>query len=181
MELHDGTVSVSSPGPGLGAEFVVRLATRPPEAVATAAAKPAPATLGRRVLLIDDDRDAVESLKEALELDANEVEVALDGTEGIEKARHFAPDVVVCDISLPRMDGYEVARRMREDPQLRSVGLVALTGHALDEDVERCRAAGFDRHVAKPPDPRALQETISELRRDPRAQQAPPPPGRAAR
>jgi CheY-like chemotaxis protein len=113
------------------------------------------------VLLIEDNVDAVQSLREALELGDNVVEVALAGAEGIEKARAFRPDVVLCDIGLPGIDGYEVARVMRADPELRSTYLVALTGYALQEDIERSRQAGFDGHMAKPPDLGALEQMLA--------------------
>ena len=165
VEAHGGLVRARSEGPGRGTEMVLELPACGRGGAAEPKAPPvAEPPVARRVLVIDDDVDAAQSLREALELGAHQVEVAFAGREGLEKARRFAPDVVFCDIGLPEMDGYAVARAMRADPRLRPVSLVALTGHALDEDVERCRAAGFDRHVAKPPDPRLLQQTIAELR-----------------
>ena len=162
VELHGGSVSAHSEGLGRGAEFVVRLPLAAP-AIALGSAPPAAAPSGaRRVLVIEDNADAAETLKDALELSDHIVEVAGSGAEGLEMARGFAPDVVLCDIGLPGMDGYEVAKAIRADPQLRSVWLVALSGYALPEDVERAKGAGFDRHLAKPPDLDALERALTE-------------------
>ncbi len=114
-----------------------------------------------RVLVVEDNVDAAESLKEALELDGHDVETAGSGIEGIEKARAVHPDVVLCDIGLPGIDGYEVARRMRSDPELGGISLVALSGYATPEDVERSREAGFGQHLAKPPDLAVLEITLA--------------------
>jgi CheY-like chemotaxis protein len=103
------------------------------------------------------------SLKEALEMGEHVVEVAFTGPEGLEKARSFRPQVVLCDIGLPGMDGYELARRMRSDPSLRSIPLVALSGYASAEDVEMAMAAGFDRHLAKPPGLEQLERTLDQI------------------
>jgi two-component system CheB/CheR fusion protein len=164
VELHGGTVTARSDGPGMGAEFV---ATLPLERRAapreSRAARPAGAGSARRVLIIEDNLDAAVSLKEALEMGEHVVEVAFTGPEGIEKARSFRPEVVLCDIGLPGMDGYELARRMRSEPSLRSIPLVALSGYASAEDVEMAMAAGFDRHLAKPPGLEQLERTLGEL------------------
>ncbi len=164
VEMHGGTVSVESEGLGKGAEFTVRF---PLEATTTSAVAPVRrvATNGAagRVLVIEDNVDAADSLGEALELGAHTVEVAYSGAEGIEKARAFKPDVVLCDIGLPGMDGYAVARAMRADRELRGVSLVALTGYALPEDVAKAKGAGFDGHIAKPPDMEKLEQLLGSL------------------
>ncbi len=166
VELHGGRVSAHSQGPGRGAEFVVRLplaetgtpAPREGRArVEDGARKP------MRVLVIEDNADAADSLKEALELSGHAVETAPTGHEGIVKARVFRPDVVLCDIGLPGIDGFEVARRMRRDPALRSACLVALSGYAGPEDLERSKEAGFAQHLAKPPDLGELETTLWEV------------------
>jgi two-component system CheB/CheR fusion protein len=118
------------------------------------------AKTSRRVLVIDDSVDMAETLKDALELYSHVVEIALSGPEGIAKARAFHPDVVLCDIGLPEMDGYEVARRMRADPDLRSIRLVALTGYGLPEERERSRTAGFEDHIVKPPTLDFLEQVV---------------------
>jgi two-component system CheB/CheR fusion protein len=117
----------------------------------------------RRVLIIEDNPDAADSLREALEMGAHEVEVANSGPDGIEKARSIRPDVVLCDIGLPGMDGYDVARALRHDPLLQSTFLVALSGYALPEDLERAAQAGFQCHLAKPPSVDALEAVLSDL------------------
>jgi PAS domain S-box-containing protein len=160
-ELHGGSVTATSEGPGRGAEFVVRLPLSPATEKAVAngeTGRVAP----RRVLIIEDNIDAAGSLKEALELDGHEVEVAYDGPEGLTKARAFQPEVVLCDIGLPGMDGYEVARAFRADDALAGAFLVALTGYALPEDLQRAEDAGFERHLAKPPTFEKLSELLEE-------------------
>jgi two-component system CheB/CheR fusion protein len=108
------------------------------------------ATPRRRVVVIEDSIDAAETLREMLLMWDQEVEVAHDGREGLEKVRAFRPDVVLCDIGLPLMDGYAVAREIRADPGVAHVFLVAVTAYALPEDRRRAEEAGFDRHLAKP-------------------------------
>ncbi len=115
------------------------------------------------MLVIEDNVDAAESLRDALELHGYSVAVASTGPKGMETARTFKPDVVVCDIGLPEMDGYEVARAIRADPALDALPLVALSGYASPADVARSREAGFDRHVSKPPSVDALDRVITEL------------------
>jgi PAS domain S-box-containing protein len=149
VELHGGDVTASSGGPGQGAEFVVRLpleqATLGDDAggVTEAPGK-------KRVLVIEDDIELAEGLQAALQIDNHDVEIARSGRSGLEKARAFKPDAVLCDIGLPGMDGYAVARAFRADEALRVTFLVALSGYAQAEDVAKARAAGFDRHLAKP-------------------------------
>jgi signal transduction histidine kinase/ActR/RegA family two-component response regulator len=161
VELHGGTVAARSEGQGRGAEFVVELPLAPAQPAPQAPAPaPAPPSRGRRVLLVDDNRDAVESLCALLELSGHEVAIAHGGAEGLARAREWQPDAVVCDIGLPDMDGYEVARRLRAEPALRDLVLVALSGYALDEDLHRAREAGFHAHVAKPASLDRLLEII---------------------
>jgi CheY-like chemotaxis protein len=104
-------------------------------------------------------------LCEALELGGHEVAVAHQGHEGLAKAREFRPDVILCDIGLPGMDGYQVARAIRDDEGLAPVFLVALTGYALPDDLERAAQAGFDRHIAKPPSLEAIEEILGSVGR----------------
>ncbi|HYD40910.1 MAG TPA: ATP-binding protein [Anaeromyxobacter sp.] len=160
VELHGGTVRAQSEGPGKGAEFVIEL-PRSDGATATAPAAPPPPRLRRRVLVIEDNVDAAESLRDALALEGHEVEIAFLGADGIERARAWGPDVVLCDIGLPDVAGHEVARAFRGDPVLRQTFLVALTGYALPEDQKRAREAGFDEHLAKPPSMRRLAELLA--------------------
>ncbi|MBI2895074.1 MAG: PAS domain S-box protein [Deltaproteobacteria bacterium] len=162
VEMHGGSVSAASEGPGTGATFTIRV----PLAVGdetTARTRPEPRgeRATRRVLVIEDNVDAADSLRDALELGGHSVEVAYAGPEGIEKARAFKPDVVLCDIGLPGMDGYAVARELRADEALRQVRLVALTGYARPQDVAKAREAGFDAHLAKPPSFEALERSVT--------------------
>jgi CheY-like chemotaxis protein len=161
VELHGGTVSGTSEGTGKGSTFTLRLPLEEPVGDAASARAPGEGAASRRVLIIEDNADAADSLRELLELDAHEVAVAYDGPEGIAKARAFRPDVVLCDIGLPGMSGYDVARAFRADPGLRDAYLVALSGYALPEDLRRAREAGFDRHVAKPPSVEAIETLIA--------------------
>jgi len=158
-ELHGGTVGVASEGPGRGAEFTIRLPLLELATSGPAAPDAKPVATKRRVLVIEDNVDAADSLREVLEFGGHTVELACSGSDGIEKCRVFRPDMVLCDIGLPRMDGYEVARRLRADKTMPSAHLVALTGYALPEDLAKAKAAGFDEHVAKP----ASLERIEQL------------------
>jgi two-component system CheB/CheR fusion protein len=113
------------------------------------------------VLVIDDDRDVTTGLELALTVDGHEVAVAHDGVRGLETARAFKPDLVLCDIGMPDVDGYQVARAFRADPELRHIVLVALTGYAQTIDRDEARQAGFDEHLAKPADMVRLQALLA--------------------
>lgn len=161
VELHGGSVGAVSEGPGRGAEFTIKL----PLDVAPERATPAPTmhpVSRRKILVIEDNVDAADSLKEVLELSGHDVQVAYNGPEGITKAREFRPDVVLSDIGLPGMDGYQVARAFRADAALRRMFLVALTGYASPEDSQRATEAGFQRHLAKPLSLQALEDLLAE-------------------
>jgi two-component system CheB/CheR fusion protein len=164
VELHGGSASARSEGADRGAEFVLQLPLDMEERPqAPPGSAPMETTPAGRVLLIEDNVDWAETLKTALEMDGHSVEIALTGLEGIEKARASRPDVVLCDIGLPRMDGYEVARTMRRDHELRSIPLVAVSGYAAPEDVESAKRAGFDVHLAKPPDLEILRRVMTQV------------------
>jgi PAS domain S-box-containing protein len=150
VELHDGTVKASSRGPGRGSTFEVRLSIVPAPPVGVEVPRPIPSTERRRVLVIDDAVDNAELLGELLKVAGHEARIAHDGPSGLALGRAFRPEFVFCDIGLPGMDGYEVARKMRADATLRRAHLVALSGYALAEDRRRSAAAGFDHHLAKP-------------------------------
>ena len=168
-ELHGGSVSAHSAGVGLGSTFALRLplaqapAGAAPSAPAGAEA-PAPGGRGRilRVLVADDNVDAAESLASLLELDGHEIRTVHDGAAAVEAAAQFRPALVFLDIGMPRLDGYEAARRMRRMPELDGAMLVALTGWGTEEDRARARAAGFDRHLLKPALPEAVQAVLAE-------------------
>ena len=163
IELHGGAVRASSDGPGTGSELMIRL----PIHVGAVADHPQPHVVAAqhlRVLVIEDNVDASESLRDVLELDGHIVELSRSGPDGLEKAREFIPDVVLCDIGLPGMDGYETARAFRAEERLKAISLVALTGYAGSEDQLKARQAGFDHHLAKPLDFTALARIFAGLR-----------------
>jgi len=163
IDLHGGEVHASSRGSGRGTEIVVRLPLATVSAVASSnEANDARTRRRRHVLVIEDDPDIAEGLAAVLRLDAHHVEIARNGLEGLEKARAFKPDVVLCDIGLPRMDGYQVARAFRADETIRSTYLVALSGYAQSEDVDAARESGFDQHVAKPASVEEIRRAIAD-------------------
>jgi CheY-like chemotaxis protein len=164
-ELHGGTVRVSSGGAGKGAEFTATLPldTASTEHPAPAGFVPGTAPQRHRVLVIEDNRDSGDSLRDALAAMGHEVSVARDGPEGLSLAASFAPTVVLCDLGLPRMSGYEVAQRLRADGRFRELPLIALSGYASAEDRERAFAAGFSDHVAKPASMEALGRMLADL------------------
>jgi PAS domain S-box-containing protein len=151
IELHGGRVEAASAGPGHGSTFVLRM----PIALATVIDRPPPppsrdVPAHGRVLVIDDNRDIVAVLESYLTWKGYQVAVAYDGESGLEVARAVAPDVVLLDIGLPIIDGYEVARRLRADPELAHAHLIALTGYGQASDREHAQLAGFDDHLVKP-------------------------------
>jgi PAS domain S-box-containing protein len=160
VELHGGRVEAHSKGPGRGSEFVVRLpaAGRPlpagsPEGARATGDGP---TRGRRILLVEDNRDVADSLALLLGVKGHEVRTAYDGLEALDAARAFRPDAVLLDIGLPNLDGLEVARRLRQEPGLAGALLVALSGYGTEEDHRRSRESGCDAHLVKPVDPEVL-------------------------
>jgi signal transduction histidine kinase/CheY-like chemotaxis protein len=159
-ELHGGSASAASEGPGRGSVFTVRLpAVRAPAStrrrVGTKATVPA-----RDVLVVEDNDDARETLKRMLELEGHRVRVAADGVAGLEAVRAAPPEIALIDIGLPKMDGYELARRIRSELGERQPYLVAVTGYGLPEDRKRTRDAGFDLHVVKPVDAALLADVL---------------------
>jgi len=164
VELHGGRIVVASPGLGHGAEFLVRLPAldAPPERT-PAAPRRAPAEgVPARVLMVEDNPDAAESLQLLLETLGHRVRVAHHGLAALEAARTSQPDVMLVDIGLPGMDGYEVARRIRQDPAFGTPVLVALTGYGREEDKRAAMAAGFDHHLVKPIDTKRLQQLLRD-------------------
>ncbi|MCK6530214.1 ATP-binding protein [Myxococcota bacterium] len=163
VELHGGWVGASSEGLGKGAEFTFGLPlAEAPRARAAAEEEPLPGpSPPRRVLVVEDQADAAYTLRTLLELDGHRVEVAHTGPEGVEAARRFRPDVVLCDIGLPGMDGYAVARALRRDPACAGMKLVAVSGYGQEEDRRRSREVGFDEHLTKPVDPADLERSLA--------------------
>ena len=164
-EMHGGTVHAFSAGPGQGSEFVVRLPMIDGGPRSTAAPADLSAAPTRRqplrVLVVDDNVDAAESLAMLLRVEGHEVEAVHDGPSALAAARRFRPQVVLLDLGLPGMDGHEVARRLRQEPDLGPLRLVALTGYGQDDDRRRSQAAGFDAHLVKPASPEALQQVLA--------------------
>jgi PAS domain S-box-containing protein len=163
VELHGGTVEVRSEGGGKGSEFVVRLplAERAPATdVIERAGRASPALSSQRVLVVDDNRDAAESMRLLLEMLGAQVRVAYSGTEALDMLGTWQPAVVLLDIGMPGMDGHEVARRIRGQPELRDVTLIALTGWGQAEERRRSESSGFDYHLIKPADVRTLQTLL---------------------
>lgn len=166
VEMHDGRVAAQSEGPGQGAEFEVVLPTIPPSEIAEPRPPIAQAPVQpRRVLIIEDNRDAADSLREVLDLLNHSAMVAYSGDEGLEKIRSHRPDVILCDIGLPGMDGHDVARAIRADTTLSATTLVALTGYAAPEDLAKSHEAGFDFHLAKPPSIEAIEQVLAQAMR----------------
>jgi two-component system CheB/CheR fusion protein len=161
VELHGGEVEAKSPGLGLGSQFIVTL---PLEEEPTALTDQSPRDPGPRkqvrVLVVEDNRDSAESLRMLLSSQGYDVTLAFSGTEGVELAHRARPDVVVCDIGLPGMDGYAVARALRNDPGTRRVRLIAVTGYGQEGDRSRALESGFDTHLVKPADPESLLSLI---------------------
>lgn len=162
VELHGGSVAVHSEGIGKGAEFVVRLALAEEETL-TLRPSESPPKSRRRILVIEDNVDAADTLCEALEYCDHEVQVAYDGLAGFDKARKFLPDIVLCDIGLPGMDGYAVVRALRADKASRGLFIVALSGYTQPKDLQRAIQAGFDGHLAKPPSLEVIEEMLGRL------------------
>jgi signal transduction histidine kinase len=161
VEMHGGTVEARSAGSGRGATFTIRLPRIPaPASAAPLAAAPSASRAPRRILLVEDNADARDMLRAQLAQDGHEVHAAADGPTGVEMAASVRPDVVLIDIGLPGLDGYEVARRIRATAWGKSMLLVALTGYGQADDRRRALEAGCDVHVTKPVFPGRLAEII---------------------
>jgi PAS domain S-box-containing protein len=164
VEMHGGSVRAASDGPNRGSEFtvelpiVVELLAKPP---ATDGAAPIPSGK-RRILIVDDNENAAHILAMLLKALGNDVQTAFDGLSAIELAERFRPDVVLLDIGMPNMNGYEAARHIRQQPWGKSIVLAALTGWGQEDDKRRTREAGFDHHFVKPLDPAVLQRFLAE-------------------
>lgn len=159
VELHGGTVQVESGGRNKGSTFIVRLPLvsdhvpqREPDAFVRGK------TSSRRVLVVDDNRDAADSLAQLVEMFGHSAEVAYDGASAIVKAQAVSPDVVLCDLGLPGMSGYEVARALRAERK--DIRLIAVSGYARPEDLSKATEAGFDSHIAKPPNPETVRDML---------------------
>ena len=166
-EMHGGTVAAASAGQGNGSEFTIRLPLAADQGAPTAPAPRSEAAVPRtRILVVDDNRDAAESLGMILKFLGADVHIARDGTEALKAFQSYDPAVVLLDIGMPGMDGYEVARRIRSQQSARPPALVALTGWGQEEDRRRACEAGFDHHLVKPADIAALQALLASLHGD---------------
>ena len=172
--MHGGTVEANSAGVGQGSELVVRLPLPSDEwRVASGAKEEAggdplathhsPLTTKRRILVVDDNPDSAESLATLLQISGNETHIAHDGLQALEAAERFRPEVVLLDIGLPQLNGYDAARRIREQPWGKTMMLIALTGWGQEEDRRQSKDAGFDAHLVKPVDYGALMELLATL------------------
>lgn len=166
VEMHEGAVEARSDGPGLGAEFLVHL----PLAVDSNQAHPnGPSdtsipTTSLRILIVDDNRDAADSLAMMLKFIGNDTRTAYDGEEGVKLAAAYRPNVILFDIGLPELNGYEACRQIREQDWGKQPVIIAVTGWGQDEDRRRSQAAGFDHHLVKPVDPRSLMQLLAAFK-----------------
>jgi CheY-like chemotaxis protein len=165
VELHEGTINARSEGEGKGSEFTVRLpistaSTELTGSLETRAVRPA---IGKRILVIDDNIDAADSLALLLEMNGHTTSSVHDGTTGIITAEEFCPDVILLDIGLPDINGYEVARRIRQHSWGKKIFLIAATGWGQDKDKALAMAAGFDNHLTKPIDYQKLTLLLQKL------------------
>ena len=165
VEMHDGVVEVRSKGLGCGCEFTVRLPIL--KEVAVASANPTNNEVANagclRILVVDDNRDAAKSLAMVLKLTGHEVETVYDGREAVDAAATLKPDVVLLDIGLPKVNGYEACRMIRSQEWGRRMKIIAVTGWGQEEDRQKTKDAGFDIHVVKPVEPATLIELLAEL------------------
>ena len=160
-EMHGGAASLRSDGPATGSEFTVRFPAIEAEPRVEATAAHASSASARDILVIEDNDDARETLCILLQMSGHRVEMASEGVTGLEKALALQPEIVLVDVGLPRLDGYEIARRIRASRGLRQPFLVAITGYGASEDRQRALDAGFDVHVVKPVDPVALATIVA--------------------
>jgi PAS domain S-box-containing protein len=157
VELHGGTVRATSAGLGRGTEFILTFPQEPePQALTDKPASKKPARKGLRILVVEDNKDAANTLRVLLEMFGYQVTVAYTGKAGVEAAREGHPDVVLCDIGLPEMDGFAVANALRKNPETAGARLIAVTGYGQEADRRRALEAGFNEHLTKPVDPELL-------------------------
>lgn len=166
VEMHGGGIEVKSAGPDQGSEFIVRLpivVEEPNLQAADGKAEPTDIKSSLRILVVDDNKDGADSLAMMLKMMGNETHTAYDGQEGVKVSEQERPDVILFDIGLPNLNGYEACRRIREQEWGKAVTLIALTGWGQEDDRRRSQEAGFDHHMVKPVDPTALMKLLAEL------------------
>jgi CheY-like chemotaxis protein len=159
IEMHGGRIAARSPGPGEGSLFEIRLPLSQHD-IETGRESPL-AMPGARILVVDDNADAADSLGSLLQLEGHTVVVTYTSTDALAKLAEFKPDIVLLDIGLPEIDGYEIARRIRASPDQRPVRLIALTGYGQADDRQRAMTSGFDAHLVKPVEFSALQRVLA--------------------
>lgn len=165
VEMHGGSIEARSEGPGTGSEFVVRLpvvAEQPGAAGRAGDEKVIPSST-HRILIVDDNRDAADTLGAMLQSMGNDTRISYDGEDAVRAAGEFRPQIVLLDIGLPKLNGYEACRRIRQEPWGKDMMLFAVTGWGQDEDKQKAYAAGFDRHMVKPVDPGSLLRLLGSL------------------
>lgn len=165
VQMHRGNIQAHSAGLGQGSEFIVRLPAAPSPTVRPqipAVEQNKKAGHARRILVVDDNLDTADSISILLERSGHEVAVAYSAKKALETAVEYQPEVVLLDIGLPEMDGYEVARRLRDDSRLKGVKLIALTGYGQESDFQRSKEAGFDYHLVKPVDLEKIKELLTK-------------------
>ncbi len=166
VEMHGGSVQAYSEGLGQGSTFVVRLPTVSEQTQNIEDSDSEPQTMNpRRILIVDDNEDSAMTLAMLFEITGDETQTAYDGLKSVEAAETFRPDIVLLDIGLPGLSGYEVARKIREQPWGEAMVLVALTGWGQPEDRQKSKEAGFDGHMVKPVDHETLLKLLDELSR----------------
>jgi CheY-like chemotaxis protein len=165
VDLHGGKIEARSAGLGQGSEFIVRLPLAGVVEAGTAARERtiAPPTRALRILVVEDNTDSAEVLAFMLELSGHTVQTAADGPTALAAAHAFQPQVVLCDIGLPGMSGYEVAARLREQAAFQQTVLIALTGYGQEDDRWQAEAAGFNQHLTKPVEPELLEALLNSL------------------
>ena len=166
VELHGGTVEAKSPGLKKGSEFIVRLPVIAEGRNALSATPPVVsqnASRAKRVLIIEDNADAAMTTQQLLQLKGHTIQIAADGLSGVKEAQIFKPEVVLLDIGLPGIDGYEVARRLRKLPETKEALLIALSGYGKPEDLLKSKKAGFNHHLVKPANMNELEALMAAL------------------
>ena len=165
VEMHLGKVEAKSAGIRQGSEFTVRLPlliSKPPnESTPSKAAEQS--AVASRILIIDDNVDSADSLAMMLRMSDHDVQTVYSGQSALAAAIEYEPSIVLLDIGLPEVDGYEIARQLRQRPEFKAVWLIAITGYGQDADLQRSRDAGFDHHLVKPVDPQKLEELLGRL------------------
>jgi CheY-like chemotaxis protein len=162
-QMHGGSIEARSAGEGKGSEFVVRLPVLSKPSVSSQPESTVESSPERRILIVDDNRDSADSLAMLLEITGNTTYMAHDGVEALEAMEKYRPEVVLLDIGLPRLDGHEVCRRVREKSWGKTIVIIALTGWGQEDDRRKSEEAGFNGHLVKPVDYDELLELLSSL------------------